>query len=197
MSSQNLKDKCDSNTKAAIELRVENSKMLLQHEDELLQQEFRHKETITSLRKRHFVQTESLKETLNDTTEQLTDMSMDVANEYIQLKNSMNAKLRHITKQSEHSEAISKARLGKLKISKENETKLRETLETTTDTFEQHLSTAHAEIERLTDRLADSNAVVEELQESLVQAREELGVSVLHHINFMHKRSHYFCYFRN
>ena len=76
---------------------------------------------------------------------------MDVANEYIQLKNSMNAKLRHITKQSEHSEAISKARLGKLKTSKENKTKLRETLETTTDTFEQHLSMAHAEIERLTD----------------------------------------------
>ena len=71
---------------------------------------------------------------------------MDVANEYIQLKNSMNAKLCHIIKKAEHSEAISKARLGKLKQSKENETKLCETLDTTTATFKEQLSKAHAEI---------------------------------------------------
>lgn len=96
----------------------------------------------------------------------------------------MNAKLRYITKKAEHSEAVSKARLGKLKKSKENETKLRETLDTTTDTFKEQLSKAHVEIGRLTELLADSNAEVKELQVAVVQVREELAVSVQQHIKF-------------
>jgi hypothetical protein len=53
MSSQNLKRKCECNTKDAIELKVEKSKILLEHEDELLQQEVCHKQDMSRLRKHY------------------------------------------------------------------------------------------------------------------------------------------------
>jgi predicted amino acid-binding ACT domain protein len=81
-------------------------------------------------------------------------------------------------KKTERSEAISKARLVKLKKSRENEAKLRESLDSTTETFEVQLAKAHAEIGLLTEMLADSNTEVETLQGALVQAQEELAVSV-------------------
>ena len=180
ITSKNLKHICESNTEVAIQLRVDKTKMVAEHEDELFRQEVRHRQEIKDLRKKHSLQTESLKQSIKDTTRELsevTDMSMHVAEECFQLKNSSDAEVHQSTKQAERSDALSKARLEKLKKSKEKEVKLRETLDSTTEAFEVQLAKAHAEIGVLTELLADSNCEVNELQEALVKAREELAVS--------------------
>ena len=168
-------------------MQIEKSKLCAEHEQELIQTEAKHKANIKSINKRHAARQELLKESLKKTNwelSQVTDMSMHVAEECIQLKKSTDAKVRQTTKIAERSDALSKARLEKLKKSRENESKLRESLDSTTESFEVHLAKAHAEIGVLTEMLADSNNEVEDLQEALVKAREELAVSVAFLINY-------------
>ena len=139
-------------------MQIEKSKLCAEHEEELLQTEAKHKANIKSINKRHAARQELMKESLKKTNwelSQVTDMSMHVAEECIQLKKS-----------------------------RENESKLRESLDSTTESFEVQLAKAHAEIGVLTEMLADSNNEVEDLQEALVKAREELAVSVAFLINY-------------
>eukprot|EP00956_Cyclotella_meneghiniana_P040422 scaffold194930_cov35-Cyclotella_meneghiniana.AAC.2 len=153
----------------------------------MIQTEARHKANIKVINSRHAARLESMKESLKKTNLELsevTDMSMHVAEECFQLKNSSDAEVHQSTKQAERSDALSKARLEKLKKSKEKEVKLRETLDSTTEAFEVQLAKAHAEIGVLTELLADSNCEIDELQEALVQAREELAVSDAFHFSY-------------
>ena len=150
-------------------------------EEQLFKQNVKHRQDMIALRKTHLEQQEKLKASLKKSNLELsevTDMSMHVAEECFQLKNSSDAKVRHSTKQAERSDALSKARLEKLKKSKENEAKLRESLDSTTETFEVQLAKAHAEIGVLQEMLSDRNNEVEDLQEALVATRKELAVSV-------------------
>ncbi len=167
-------------------------------EEQMFQQDVRHREDIKALRKAHAVQQGYMKESLEKTNRELcevTDMSMNVAEEYIHLKNSTKAELRQSTKKADHNKSISKARLDKLKKSRENETKLCESLDSTTETFEVQLAKAHAKIGVLMEMLTDSNSEVEILQEALVKTREELYVT--HQIKFAGTHSITGCYHRN
>eukprot|EP00956_Cyclotella_meneghiniana_P007390 scaffold10078_cov70-Cyclotella_meneghiniana.AAC.1 len=176
-----LKTICDGRLAAAFDLQIEKSKLRAEHDREMLQTEAKHtKANVKSINSRHAAKQELMKESLKKTNLELaevTEMSMHVAEECFQLKNASDAKVRHSTKQAERSDSLSKARLEKLKKSKENEAKLRESLDSTTEAFDIQLAKAHAEIGVLTELLADSNCEVDELQEALVQAREELAVS--------------------
>ena len=147
----------------------------------MIQTEARHKANIKLINSRHAARLESMKASLKKSNLELsevTDMSMHVAEECFQIKNSSDAKVRHSTKQAERSDALSKARLEKLRKSKENVAKLRESLDSTTETFEVQLAKAHAEIGVLQEMLSDRNNEVEDLQEALVATRKELAVSV-------------------
>ena len=66
----------------------------------------------SSINKRHAARQELMKESLKKTNwelSQVTDMSMHVAEECIQLKKSTDAKVRQTTKIAERSDALSKA----------------------------------------------------------------------------------------
>lgn len=177
---QNLRDICQSNTAVAVQLRTEISQSQAQHSKVLFDQEVKHRNELKTLRTNNATKQESMKESMKKLQQELcdvTDMSMQVADEFNQLKNSTDAQIRQSTKKADRSEYISKVRLEKLKKLKENETQLRESLDCTNETFEVQLAKAHAEIGVLTEMLSDSSSEVEMLQESLVKVRQELAVS--------------------
>ena len=177
---QSLRDICKSNTAVAVQLRTEVSQSRDEHSKILFDQEVKHRNQLKTVRTIYATKQETMKESVKELQQELcdvTDMSIQVADEFNQLKNSTDAQIRQSTKKADRSDYISKVRLEKLKKLKENETQLRESLDCTNETFEVQLAKAHAEIGVLTEMLSDSNSEVEMLQESLVKVREELAVS--------------------
>ena len=191
--SQNLRDICKSNTAVAVQLRTELSRSQAEQSQLLFDQEVKHRNDLKTVRGINATKQETLKESMKVLQQELcdvTDMSMQVADEFNQLKNTTDAQLRQSTKRADCSEYLSKVRLEKLKKLKDNETQLRESLDCTNETFEVQLAKAHAEIGVLTEMLADSSSEVEMLQDSLVKVREELDVSFAFSFSYIFPCTH-------
>lgn len=184
---QNLRDICKANTLVAVELRSELSKARSEHANQLTDQQIKHRDDVMRERKKHAASNETLKKSLKMIQEELvetTNMSLDFADEYSQLRNTKNAELRKQTQKAEQMENLSKSRNEKLKKAKDNVQELRSSIDSITSTYDEQLAKAHSEIASLMDKLVDSEIEVESLQKDLAKAKEELLVSFMCHLIF-------------
>jgi len=145
-----------------------------------LSKDIKLRERVTAVTKQAVEQVTSLKQVIakkdRDISE-ISNMAIDVANEYNQLDKKRKAQARETTKQVQHHKKLAASRLEKMMQSQLEATDLQVYIESIKDKHDDELAEAKSKIASLTRELRKEKEKVEGLECDLAEAIETIDVS--------------------